>query len=320
LAAGPVCRGAENTVIADKTLVAWVAPANLTQRGGSVLTIEKSPGVFDAIVFGELATSKWMAGSNTFARTKKEQESFPVETANSEMLVQIAIVYRGRQITIYRNGSQYADYTVGGAERFGQESIVLMGLRHVEAMPENRFFTGSIDDARIYNVALDAKQIAALKPNELSDPKPLAWWDFEDGRAVDRMKLLPASTLFGDARIDYHRFQQRKQQRPCAQGTLAGRPVPAGLPLCRAGGAMHALRPQRGHLLERTVPSLLYLPGQARTQLGARLQHGPVPLAPPSDGAGLRHVQRQLLHQQGRPPNHMLSSGRPGERHDSRPR
>jgi sucrose-6-phosphate hydrolase SacC (GH32 family) len=201
IVAGPVSLGAENTVIADKTLVAWIVPANLTQRGGSVLSIEKSQGVFDAIVFGELAPSKWMAGSNGFVRTKKEQETFPAETAGSETLVQIAIVYRGNEITLYRNGAKYADYAAADAERFGGDSIVLMGLRHLGASPENRFFTGSIDDARIYGVALDAGEIAALEPNQPSDPKPLAWWDFEDGRAVDRMKLLPTSTLVGDARI-----------------------------------------------------------------------------------------------------------------------
>lgn len=42
----------------DKTLVVWAAPANLTQRGGSVLTIEKPGGVFDGIVLGELAPAK----------------------------------------------------------------------------------------------------------------------------------------------------------------------------------------------------------------------------------------------------------------------
>ena len=69
-----------------------------------MLTIEKSGGVFDAIVFGELAERKWMAGSNGFRRTKKEQADWPAETADRETLVQIAIVYRGKQITIYRNG------------------------------------------------------------------------------------------------------------------------------------------------------------------------------------------------------------------------
>jgi hypothetical protein len=50
-------------LLRDKTLVAWVVPANLTQRGGSVLTIEKPGGVFDGIVLGEIAPAKWMPGS-----------------------------------------------------------------------------------------------------------------------------------------------------------------------------------------------------------------------------------------------------------------
>jgi len=89
-------RADELPSITDKTLVAWVSPSNLTQRGGSVLTIEKSGGVFDAIVCGELAMAKWMAGSNGFSRTQKQQDSFPAETADADTLVQIAIVYRGK--------------------------------------------------------------------------------------------------------------------------------------------------------------------------------------------------------------------------------
>ncbi len=187
--------------IRDKTLVAWVTPANLTQRGGSVLTIEKPGGVFDAIVLGEMAPSKWMPGSDGFRRTKRDQERFPAETADTNTLVQIAIVYQGKQVTLYRNGSQCASYAAEGPERFGNDSKVLIGLRHIEAALNDRFFTGSIDDARIYGVALNAAQIAALKPNQPSDPKPLAWWDFEGGRVADRMKAFPTSTLFGDARI-----------------------------------------------------------------------------------------------------------------------
>jgi beta-fructofuranosidase len=196
-------RGAEPLVIADKTLVAWVAPANLSQRGGSVLTLEKSGGTFDAIVFGELAPTRWMAGSNGFSRTQKAQDGAPPETASDkdQGLIQIAIVYKGKQVTIYRNGVRYADYAVASAESFPGDSLVLLGLRHTDASADNRFFVGSIDDARIYGVALGAAQIAALKPNQPSTPVPLAWWDFEEGRAADRMKQYPTSTLFGDARI-----------------------------------------------------------------------------------------------------------------------
>jgi sucrose-6-phosphate hydrolase SacC (GH32 family) len=189
-------------VLADKTLITWVAPANLSQHGGSALTLEKPGDTFDAIVFGEISPAKWMAGSNGFSRTQKEQASSMAETAGARELVQIAIVYRGNQVTIYRNGVKYAEYTAGSAERFGGDSLVLMGLRHIDANPDNRFFVGSIDDARIYGVALTAEKIAALKPNQPSDPQPVAWWDFEEGRAADRMNRFSTTTLFGETRID----------------------------------------------------------------------------------------------------------------------
>ncbi len=185
----------------DKTLVVWTAPADLAQRGGSALTLEKPGGVFDAVVFGELAPAKWMPGSNGFSRTEKDQAAFPAETADPRTLVQIAIVYEGNRITIHRNGAKYAGYAAAGTERFGDDSLVLMGLRHLDAMPADRFYIGSIEDARIYGVALDEKAIASLRPNEPSDPKPLAWWSFEDGKASDHMGRFPVSTLVGDARV-----------------------------------------------------------------------------------------------------------------------
>ena len=115
--------------IRDKTLVAWVYLANLTQRGGSALTLENPGGVFDAIVFGELARGKWMVGSNVFSRTQRQQSRYPAEKADPKTPVQIAVVYRGRRITVYRDGKVYADYTAPGSERFGAGSFVLMGLR-----------------------------------------------------------------------------------------------------------------------------------------------------------------------------------------------
>jgi hypothetical protein len=185
----------------DKTLVAWVSSANLTQRGGSVLTIEKPGGVFDGIVLGELAPAKWMAGSEMFHRTKQVQQDFPTETASPSTLVQVAIVYHDRQITIYRNGTVAAAYTAEGQERFGSDSFVVMGLRHTDAARDNCFFVGSIEDARIYSTALTPAQLAALQPNQPSDPAALAWWDFENGSAADRMNAFVVTTLHGACRL-----------------------------------------------------------------------------------------------------------------------
>jgi len=195
----PMLKAAEP--LRDKTLVSWASPANLTQRGGSVLTLEKSGGIFDAIVLGEIAPSKWMAGSDSFKRTKQQQEDFPAETASPGTVVQVALVYQGQQVTIYRNGLQTATYPVDNQERFADDSFVVIGLRHLDAAAQNRFFTGEIDDVRIYARALSAAEIGALKPNQPSDPPPLAWWDFENGSVTDRMKTFPITTLFGEARI-----------------------------------------------------------------------------------------------------------------------
>ncbi|NQT81671.1 GH32 C-terminal domain-containing protein [bacterium] len=194
-------QGKKGPVITDKTLVAWVYPANLIQRGGSVLTLENPGGEFDAIVFGEIQPAKWMAGSDFFRRTQKRQDRYPSETADADTLVQIAISYQGNEVSIYRNGKPYAEYTMeNDPATFTGESMVLMGLRHLDA-GGGRYFFGSIDDARIYGAALDLATITSLKPNERSDPEPLAWWSFENGKAEDRMKRFPIGQLVGGAKI-----------------------------------------------------------------------------------------------------------------------
>ncbi len=334
---GPcLAEGAEQTVINDKTLVAWVAPANLTQRGGSVLTVERSGGVFDAIVLGELEPAKWMAGSNGFARTQQEQQGYPTETADGQTLVQIAMVYQGHQITIYRNGHKYADYTAEGAERFDGNSLILMGLRHQAASRDNCWFTGSIDNARVYGVALSADQLAALKPNQPSDPTPLAWWDFEDGKASDRMQIFPTSTLVGDARLAGGRLQldhpgaylMASQTLPVASSDLnevdsTARALREKLLSDPHRPGYHFVTPEgrcmpfdpNGAIFWKGRYHLFYIFQDARAQLGTRVEHRPVSLATPSDRTGLGHVQRQLFHQSLRAADHVLSPGRTRQRH-----
>ena len=183
----------------DKTLVAWVASANLTQRNVGVLTLDNMAGGFDGIIFGELFPKKWMAGSDWFRRTDRNQKDWPEETADAKTFVQIAIAYKGNQITIYRNGKQYARYTTKGAPvAFGVGGAVVVG-RH-NADPNARYFAGQIDDARIYRVALSAEQIAALRPNAPSDPKPWAWWSFDNAKPKDHMGNFDTEVT-GGARI-----------------------------------------------------------------------------------------------------------------------
>jgi len=193
-------RGAAPFPLTDKTLVAWAAPATLTQRGGSVLTLDDRAGGFDGIVFGELSPGKWMAGSDMFHRTEHRQSAWPTEIADAHTFVQLAIVYRAAEITVYRAGKQYERHHIDQPQEFGKQSAVVIGLRHLEAA-DHACFAGAIADARIYNVALTAQQIGALQPGELSDPKPLAWWNFKTGKAEDAMGTFPPARLVGAARI-----------------------------------------------------------------------------------------------------------------------
>jgi len=186
--------------ITDKTLVVWASPANLTQRGGSILTIDNQASAFDGIVFGEISPGKWMAGSDFHRRSTPDQNAAPAETAGPDTLVQIAIVYQGKEIKLYRDGQLYSRHRISQPQTFGPGSAIVIGLRHLEA-GDRACFVGTIADARVYDTALDAKTIAALKPNELSDPKPLAWWSFADGKLEDRMKTFPAGKLVGGAKI-----------------------------------------------------------------------------------------------------------------------
>lgn len=187
--------------IGEKTLVVWAAPANLTDRGGSALTLEGDGGTFDGVVFGEITPGKWMAGSDNFSRTLRDQSAYRAE-ARPGVTTQIAIVYRGKTVTLYRNGQEVSSYAVPMSQRFSVESsAVLIGRRHTAAAPRARDFIGTVDEARIYDRALTAGQVASLKRHVADLPAPYAWWDFADGRVSDKTGRFPATTVFGGARV-----------------------------------------------------------------------------------------------------------------------
>jgi sucrose-6-phosphate hydrolase SacC (GH32 family) len=194
---------AETTLLQDKTLVAWVAPANLTQRGGGVLTIQ-TPNVtgedFDGIVFGEIAPAKWMAGSEFWHRTRQEQSAVPAETADAQTLVQIAIAYAGQQVTVYRDGKLYSRYEVPQPFTFDENSLVVLGLRHLSAGVPGAF-AGDIEEARIYDVALSGETLATLRPHQPGPIAPFAHWTFANGKVEELAGRFPRAELLGGAVI-----------------------------------------------------------------------------------------------------------------------
>jgi sucrose-6-phosphate hydrolase SacC (GH32 family) len=84
--------------------------------------------------------------------------------------------------------------------RFNDQSVVLIGLRHLE-IAGSPTFLGTVADARIYAKALDAATLKGLQPDQPSKPDPVAWWTFEDGKAREKMGFFPSGQVIGAASI-----------------------------------------------------------------------------------------------------------------------
>jgi len=198
----PAIASAEKISLTDKTLVVWASPANLTQHGGSTLTVNDTTiDRFDGIVFAELKPAVWMPGSNNYSRTDKNQSDWPKETAAPGEFVQIAIVYKGKKIKLYRNARLYTEYTMpGDPYTFGPQTAILFGPRHFGR--NDRFF-GRIKDARIYARPLDQPSIAAMQPGKpVEGIVPWAWWDFATTGTYDKAGRFNKTNISGGAKIE----------------------------------------------------------------------------------------------------------------------
>ena len=225
--------------IGDKTLVAWVQLANLDQQAGGALAIQDFDE-FDAIVFGEVRPKTWMPGSHRFHRTNTQQDSWPQESVGPDQLVQVAIVYQGSTISLYRNGQLATQYETDRAHVFGAGLRAAIGMRHVRPFPiPVRCFAGKVEEARIYDRALSGTAIAALKSGTPSAVKPLAQWSFEDGTPRDEMGYFSQCTLRGGAFI--------------ADGKLHL----DGKDDCLSTGVNYASRVQRRESYAQTLPEQL---------------------------------------------------------------
>jgi hypothetical protein len=172
-----------------KTLEAWVRLDQLEQQGGGVISVEALDGSqFDSIVFGELETRRWMAGSEGFVRTKSF--SGDAETAAAGEVVHIVIAYQANGVVrSYRNGTPYgASYQTDPPVTYAAgKAHIVFGLRHSPA-GGNRLLAGAIEAAQLYDRALSAEEIAASAqagPAGISEAELLAALTTEERAAWD---------------------------------------------------------------------------------------------------------------------------------------
>ncbi|MGI9457852.1 MAG: DUF1553 domain-containing protein, partial [Aeoliella sp.] len=148
--------------VGPKTLEVLVQLSDLDQRGGGVISLQSPDGViFDAIVFGERASRRWMAGSNGFTRSQNFQGDEETDAVNRP--VHIAIVYHeDGTIQRYRNGELYGETYKTGLQLFeANKAVMRFGIRHLPA-GGNMHLRGRILHARLYDRALSHDEVAAV--------------------------------------------------------------------------------------------------------------------------------------------------------------
>jgi len=198
-----VGRGAE--LLVDRTLVAWVANADSSQRNVSPMTIQDGPSIFDGLVYAEIRPRTWMAGSDYFHRTERDQSVYQ-EDPETGVLHRFAIVTRGREVELWRDDTLVSRYTIPGQlQTFPADGPVLFGVHHLDLLGAPKF-RGEIEDARIYDRALTAEEIQTLVPDAATGPAPSAWWRFDDG-VVEATGRYPAGFLHGRATVDGGRLR-----------------------------------------------------------------------------------------------------------------
>lgn len=199
--------------LGEKTLEAWVSVADLDQRAGGVITVESGDGrMFDSIVYAEGSPRNWIAGSEFAVRSRNA--GGPAESAQPGELVHLAIVYRADHgIAAFRNGVPYgARYVPEGAKLQGFEAgdaRVLLGMRHTGG--GNPFFHGEVEEARLYDRALSAEELAAscqAGPGRVSADEIAEALTPE--QRVEREQLIAA--VMGDAAALADRFPDYPQR------------------------------------------------------------------------------------------------------------
>jgi hypothetical protein len=231
----------------EKTIQAWVRPANLTQRGGGVLSVQTLDGqYFDAIVLGEQELGRWMAGSNGFARTRSFGGPAEVKAA----LTHVAITYAtDGTVTCYRDGRPYGKpyRTTVQAFEAGKAQVVF-GLRHSPA-GGNRMLAGTITRAMLHPRALTQAEVAACAGHRPVLASELLA-ELSPAQREEHQRL--------NAALAKLRSEEAKLSKAATRKVFANTPVPPGVTRLLLRGDVRT----PGELVGPDVPDTLarYLP------------------------------------------------------------
>jgi len=196
----------------DRTLVSWFAFDENAFEYGGVVSIQAGDDVYDAIAF-DFQTKRWYIASEDGNRSQDEEarKNNPEEEIVAGKFIQMAAVFQGNTITIYRNGEVYTKYTID-PQNNKYDTVrspfltISIGPTHLSPKRVEKGVRGQCDDVRVYDQALTQQQVKDLKLDDISQSglQPFAWWNFEQDPPgyMDVGHKFPESRVFVRAKIE----------------------------------------------------------------------------------------------------------------------
>jgi len=185
------------------TVEIWVKPAALTLLQG--LVFKKNDGPEPGITFFEEyalflseGRARWMLGKSFSTNTSAL--SLPLSV---EQWIHLAGTYDGAELRLYVNGLLQATIPwVFGIENSANPLTLGRAYGGVDGYTEN-YFTGKLDEVRIWNIARTQEEIQTTMDTTLTGQEEglVGYWNFDDGVANDLSPNSNDGTLYGDARI-----------------------------------------------------------------------------------------------------------------------
>ncbi|KAK3251765.1 hypothetical protein CYMTET_38907 [Cymbomonas tetramitiformis] len=162
----------------EHTLATWISLASLEVPGGACpMAVQNSvSGHFDGFVWQERVHHQWMAGSENYRRSGPADNGGNAESVVGYP-VHMVITYGARGVCIYRNGVAYCpcyDVPFFWQDATSMGSEVLFGTRGIHNGQTFGTFTGSVEEAAVYDYELSPRQVGELYKEGTSELAPAA--------------------------------------------------------------------------------------------------------------------------------------------------
>ena len=132
------------------TLEAWVNPSTVTSEWRDV--VYKADDNY--YLMATSANGGFPAGGASFGNTSATTEAFGTSTLTANTWSHLAVTYDGATIRLYVNGTQVSTRAKTGSFTASSNPLQIGGN-----LVYGQFFTGLIDEVRVYNRALSATEI-----------------------------------------------------------------------------------------------------------------------------------------------------------------